>query len=638
MNKKPLGLFVNGIETEYGLPILKGIDKYCSQNNVDYYVYLIQSQELPERRSDNFTKTQIGLASIFNKKTVSAVLTTATSCNVFATKELYNQFLKKLTVPVVSIGVKIDGISSVFIDNFSLAKEITEHFIKCHNVRKFLLIKVNVVIPDMEERISGFYAALKEAGIPKENVTVVESDFNYGSLSELLKEYKTKEDCCFDSVICVDDVLAIESMEYFEKAGIRIPEDLKFAGFDDCAASLQTRPPLTTVNQQLGEQGIEACRTAFECFEQSERTGSYVPKHSIVQGHIKYRQSCGCTKNARLTQKEKDSQSILATNYYLLRQKIHLLQKCLQNSRTTTRLDDLKQMLYNELIELRVPSCTIVTFNKPIENNSDADYKLPDEACVFLHVDSRQKEYVPQPEIEFNPNEMMLPEKFCGTNHLHVFTSLSNERYQFGYVVYNPNSFDFILYATFTNIITNAIASTYELSALSSKKDALESESYTDELTGIFNRRGLAVYGQNSINQSLVMHDGGLVIFADMDDLKVINDTFGHESGDEAIKAEVKILRDAFRTSDIIARFGGDEFVIVAPKMTMDYFKQRCARIDEISRRWNEKSGKKFTLSISLGAVEFSSGKSDLTELIAEADKAQYEVKKEHHKRKRAAN
>ena len=638
MNKKPLGLFVNGIETEYGLPILKGINRYCSQNDVDYYVYLIQSQELPERRSSYFTKTQIGLASIFNKKTVSAVLTTATSCNVFTTKELYNQFLKKLSVPAVSIGVKIDGVSCVFIDNYSLEKELTAHFIKYHNARKFLLIKVNVVIPDMEERISGFYDALKEAGIPKENVTVVESDFNYGSLSVLLSKYKTLEDCCFDSVICVDDVLAIESMEYFEKAGIRIPEDLKFAGFDDCAASLQMQPPLTSVNQQLGEQGIEACRTAFECFEQTERTGSYIPKYHVVQGHIKYRQSCGCTKNARLTEKEKDSQSILATNYYLLRQKIHLLQKCLQNSRTTTCLDDLKQMLFNELIGLRVPSCTIVTFSKPIENNSAADYKLPEDACVFLHVDSQQTEYVLQPEIDFNPNEMILPEKFSGKNHLHVFTSLSNERYQFGYVVYNPDEFDFILFATFTNIITNAIASTYELSALSSKKDALESESYTDALTGIFNRRGLAVYGQNSINQSLVMHDGGLVIFADMDDLKIINDTYGHESGDNAIKAEVKILREAFRTSDIIARFGGDEFVIVAPNMTMDYFKQRCAKIDEMSRRWNKESGEKYTLSISLGAVEFSSTKHDLPALIAEADKAQYEVKKEHHKRRSIAN
>ena len=287
-------------------------------------------------------------------------------------------------------------------------------------------------------------------------------------------------------------------------------------------------------------------------------------------------------------------------------------------------------MLFEELIGLSVPSCTIVTFRIPIENSAD-DYKLPDQAYTFLHVESDQTEFVPQEEIEFNPNEMILPEQMKGKNHLYIFTSLSNEKYQFGYVVYNPADFDFILYMTFTNIITNAIASTYEFSALSSRNDALESVSYTDELTGIFNRRALAIYGQNSINQALIMHSDGLVIFADMDGLKKINDTYGHESGDKAIKAEVKILKEAFRTSDVLARFGGDEFVIVAPKMSMELFEQRCAKIDDMSRRWNEESGEEFTLSISLGAVEFNSCKSDLSSLIVEADKAQYKVKKAHH-------
>ena len=635
MNKKPVGLFLNGIETEYGLPILQGVDKYCSQNDIDYYVYLVGAQELPERAECCFTKSQIGLASIFNKNTVSAVLTTVTSSNVFATKELYNQFLKTISVPVVSVGVKIDGRSCVLIDNYSLTKEITEHLIKQHDAKKFLLIKINTFISDMEERVAGFYDALKEAGIPKENVSIVETTFAYGHLSKQLEKYKTLEDCCFDSVVCLADILAIEAVEYFEKVRIKIPEHLKLVSFDDCFAAVQTRPPLTTVNQQLVEQGIAACRTAIKDAEQVACTGSYVPECSMVQGKITYRLSCGCTKNKRKVQKEKDGRSILASNYYFLRQKIYLLQKCLQNSRTTTFVDELKQMLYDELIGLCVPACTIVTFNVPVENESSIDYKLPEKACVFLHVDSLQKEYTPQTEIEFNPNEMILPEAMTGKNHQHVFTSLSNDKYQFGYVVYNSDEFDFILYTTFTNIITNALASTYELSALSSKKDALESVSYTDELTGIFNRRGLAVYGQNSINQSLVMHDGGLVIFADMDGLKKINDTYGHDSGDIAIKAEVKILKEAFRTSDVIARFGGDEFVIVAPKMSMELFKQRCDKIEDMSRRWNEESGEEFTLSISLGAVEFSSDNFDLTSLVTEADKAQYEVKKEHHKERR---
>lgn len=634
MDKKPIGLFVNGIETEYGLHILGGINDYCLQNDIDYYVYLVQSQALPDRISSHFTKGQIGLASIFNENTVSAVITTATSCNVFESKVQYQQFLKKFPVPVVSVGVKMDDVSCIIIDNYALYKEMTEHLIKKHNSKRFLLIKVNVFIPDMEERIAGFFDALKEAGIPKENVTVMESDLDYGTTSKLLQKFKKAEDCFFDSVLCMNDTLAIEAMEYFTKIGIRIPEDLKFCGFDDCAAALQISPPLTSVNQMLREQGMEACREIEDCIRQTEKKAGYTPKCRIVKGKVKYRLSCGCTNTKKLTQKEKERQSILATNYYLLRQKIHLLQKCLQNTRTTTYIGELKKMLYQELIGLKVPACTIVTYYLPVENNS-VEYKLPERACVFLHVDSLQKEYIPQEEIEFNPNEMILPGKNDRKNHLKVFTSLSNEQYQFGYVVYNPEEFDFILYTTFTNIITNAIASTYELSALTSKNDVLESFSYTDELTGVLNRRGLIIYGQNSIDQALAMHFEGLVIFSDMDDLKIINDTYGHEYGDIAIKTEVEILKEAFGGNEVIARLGGDEFVIVAPKMTMKEFDDVCIKIEEMGLHWNERSEIKIPLSISLGAVVFNHAARDLTTLIAEADKVQYEVKKEHHKRKK---
>jgi len=634
MNKKPIGLFVNGVETEYGLHILGGINDYCLQNNIDYYVYLVQSQAMPDRISSHFTKGQIGLASIFNSNTVSSVITTATSCNVFESKEQYKHFLKKFSVPVVSVGVKMDDVSCIIIDNYALFKEMTEHFIKKHNSRKFLLIKVNVFVPDMEERIAGFFDALKEAGIPKDNVTVLETDLDYGTTSNLLQKFKSIEDCCFDSVLCMNDILAIEAMEYFTKIGIRVPEDLKFCGFDDCAAALQISPPLTSVNQMLSEQGMEACREIADCISQIEKNACYTPKCRIVKGKVKYRLSCGCTNTKKLTQKEKDSQSILATNYYLLRQKIHLLQKCLQNTKTTTYMGELKKMLYQELIGLKVPACTIVTYYLPVENNS-AEYKLPERACVFLHVESLQKEYIPQEEIEFNPHEMILPEKIVRKNHMNVFTSLSNGEYQFGYVVYNPEEFDFILYTTFTNIITNAIASTYELSALSSKNDVLESFSYTDELTGVLNRRGLILYGQNSIAQALAMHIEGLVIFSDMDDLKRINDTYGHEYGDIAIKEEVEILKEVFAGNEVIARFGGDEFVIIAPKMTMEEFNDICLKIEDMGLHWKERSEIKIPLSISLGAVEFNHNSHDLSALIAEADKAQYEVKKEHHKRVR---
>src|SRR5205807_10365551 len=93
--------------------------------------------------------------------------------------------------------------------------------------------------------------------------------------------------------------------------------------------------------------------------------------------------------------------------------------------------------------------------------------------------------------------------------------------------------------------------------------ESIESRSMTDELTGLYNRRGFTVLSRRFLELARGQGKGVFVVFVDLDGLKRINDEGGHGQGDEALKRTADILTMTFRKSDIIARLGGDEFAVV---------------------------------------------------------------------------
>ena len=179
------------------------------------------------------------------------------------------------------------------------------------------------------------------------------------------------------------------------------------------------------------------------------------------------------------------------------------------------------------------------------------------------------------------------------------------------------------------------------------KKQQLEIEniniklvSVTDEMTGLLNRRGFISHGKETIENSIRNGKKGLVLFGDMDGLKVINDTYGHAAGDTAIKAEAEILKSLFRSSDIIGRLGGDEFAIVAPDMNVSKFLEMKKALEEKCQLYNEKSGESFSLSISMGCVEYDldDDKADIEKLLAIADDELYKEKQLKYRNRRISN
>ncbi len=160
----------------------------------------------------------------------------------------------------------------------------------------------------------------------------------------------------------------------------------------------------------------------------------------------------------------------------------------------------------------------------------------------------------------------------------------------------------------------------------------IRSLSLVDELTGLNNRRGFVTIAEEQLRLARRTGQGLAVAFVDLDGMKRINDSLGHEAGDQALLATAAILRSAFRISDVIARLGGDEFVVLAIGVNAEAISKLLCRLRETLDDHNARAPTEPRLSFSVGVAHYdpaTATSASVEELIAEADAAMYADKKQ---------
>jgi two-component system cell cycle response regulator len=182
---------------------------------------------------------------------------------------------------------------------------------------------------------------------------------------------------------------------------------------------------------------------------------------------------------------------------------------------------------------------------------------------------------------------------------------------------------------------TLVLATIRDVTALFAQFEKLNHQCLTDELTGLYNRRGFLRIGHHQ--GELACREGRrvIVIFADMDGLKGINDLYGHAAGDAAIRDLAYILQSSLRGADIVARIGGDEFVILTTIQQDDCAKALIERLDRQVNAFNREHSREYVLKVSFGvSVVEPHERVDLAEVIKRADLEMY---REKEKRRRAS-
>ncbi|HOX23554.1 MAG TPA: sensor domain-containing diguanylate cyclase, partial [Elusimicrobiales bacterium] len=154
----------------------------------------------------------------------------------------------------------------------------------------------------------------------------------------------------------------------------------------------------------------------------------------------------------------------------------------------------------------------------------------------------------------------------------------------------------------------------------------LKQLSITDDLTGLYNRRGFFEVARHHFHAAKRYKKPLALLFCDMDDLKQINDSSGHDAGDLAIKDAARALTQSVRAADVVARVGGDEFAILLPQSDDAAAQATAGRVHTALEALN--SVRKPPLHISIGAhCADLDAMQDIDELLARADSDMYRVK-----------
>ncbi len=160
-------------------------------------------------------------------------------------------------------------------------------------------------------------------------------------------------------------------------------------------------------------------------------------------------------------------------------------------------------------------------------------------------------------------------------------------------------------------------------------EEKLYSMSITDELTGLLNRRGFYTLCEQQLKLSKREGKGIYMLYADLDNLKQFNDLYGHQEGDKAIRRCASVMKECFRDSDVVARIGGDEFVVVPIGTSEDQVGKIIERFMKDVESYNGGVNPACKLSVSVGTAYYDpSNPCSMDELLTRADKSMYENKR----------
>lgn len=284
-------------------------------------------------------------------------------------------------------------------------------------------------------------------------------------------------------------------------------------------------------------------------------------------------------------------------------------------------------------------------FSEPVEYHMGERFPANKLSFYFAgYAYGRDVFSIPEDNRRMSAKDIFADKLFNGSKrHTLIAADLFCKEYQYGMVLCEPRSVDFF---DELELLTYQLSSVVKmvhllesreqtLIELHSKNLALEDMSRIDELTNVYNRRGFysaasELVRANGIGRSYI------VCYADMDNLKMVNDRFGHMEGDFSIRSLADCLREIFGEKAVIGRMGGDEFAVLLSSSESSGCDDILRRKEESIERLNANSGKPYLINMSVGLAECCVSNSyDLKEGMDKADGKLYDAKA---KRKKVIN
>ncbi|MBN2526767.1 MAG: GGDEF domain-containing protein [Deltaproteobacteria bacterium] len=288
---------------------------------------------------------------------------------------------------------------------------------------------------------------------------------------------------------------------------------------------------------------------------------------------------------------------------------------------TTFEQRKLLQAISSSFPQLNINSLVFAIYERRPEDGplTDENWGLPRHSRLLLGYD-QQRDVLSYPRGNklFYSKDLFPSDMYEEDNAgAFVFMPLFFEQEQLGFALFEyAKGIPLFMFEELRLHMSSALKSSFLMKEL-------RIQSMLDELTGLYNRRGFMSEAPRMFRHRKVSEQRIMIFFADMDDLKVINDNYGHEEGDVAISGAASVLRQTFREQDLVARIGGDEFIamLVGDGHIKNLEAQIMDRLKLSLHTYNEIMEKPYELSISMGVTTADVHQTgSLEDLMREAD------------------
>ena len=701
-----IGLFLNTFYGEYVVRVWTGAAKAAAELGIALVSYADDSVDHP----DPAVRGRKGLFSFAEPRSLDGIIVLSPSIADRSSKERLANFLDAFSsLPIVHVGVEDVSLTRVVAESYLGMRKLVDHLIELHGRTRIAFVRGPAGVSDAEERYAAYLASLEAHGIPFRASLVRPGDFRRDSGSAAASVLMDAGES-FDALVGANDYMALYAMKELQRRGVRVPDDVAVAGFDDFLAARSSVPALCTVRQPTEELGSEAVRLVTAAIR-----GEAAPaERRSFPTQLTPRRSCGCISFGASEMGTTPSRELLidAKGYEALAAALGA------NSEGKFRilLEDAVVAAYDRGtpvsawqglvpdLTCRLPSGarweaerSIIRFLSALQEEiaSRALLARIEEETVFDQVSGRLLgNFDAQAVREFLEGELSERDAFfclslytgeqsaevlfCTDKSLEgaalsptqlvpgglsslplrsdfLVLSLADREEAIGFFICATQRRQLSFFEVLREHLKGALLGArlvarirdqnatlerkveertsdlaHALDDLRSSNEKLERLSSVDEMTGLYNRRGFFELAGRQFDLAKRRGSDLLLLFADLDSLKQINDTHGHAEGDAAIQTMGDILSRSFRQTDVVARLGGDEFIAMAIDCTMKECGIILDRAHALLDEHNASSGKPYKLSFSVGAAP-STGRLNegLDGLMAEADSRLYEAKRE---------
>lgn len=542
--------------------------------------------------------------------------------------------LKTLTCPIVEISVADSQFPTVSLENSSMSGGLTAHFLTVHHASRvcYLGCSEESFVSNLRENY--YREALKKHGKMPGEKDIYHCSYNTGAVNEALAffcEAGTPE-----AVICYNDRLALLFFAAALAAGYRIPEDIAITGCDDTPEGHNTSPMLTTVTFPVYELGVTAVENLLTLIR-----GNDLPATTLLSARPVIHNSCGCnsSENANPVFFAQELSARIAALEGSILGSMHM-SASLQHITDLDHGMDLLEQFVQQIENCReFYLCLYSDWDSvsshilAITNNEET---VADTDTILLKFALKNGKRLP--ECSYRKKNLLPDYIYDNSDCAYIYIPLFFEDHEFGYIAlaYIDNRIDYHFRLVQWQInINQMLQSIREAKRTGMLVARLEDIYMKDSLTGLYNKHGYNHFVEGLINRAISENLPLTAFLIDMDGLKKINDTYGHNEGDFAIRVLGQALESTADEGDLCARFSGDEFYMLTTGLTDKEAKLRAEAIETYLDNYNRLSSKEYHISCSCGffsalpAPDFTP--EHIQDLFAEADRRMYEEKSRHH-------